>query len=186
MALVGYARVSTVDQNTALQLDALKQAGCATIFADQGKSGRTFDRPELVKCLAGLAAGDVLVVWKLDRLGRSLSHLIATTADLQARGIGFRSLSESIDTTSPTGKLIFHVLGALAEFERGLIAERTRAGLASAKRRGIRPGPKGKLTPLQLADARKRIDNGDALRHVARILRVAPSTLYRSFQRQGI
>src|SRR5215475_4282747 len=115
---IGYARVSTTDQSTALQLDALKHAGCDEIFSDEGVSGAVARRPALDRALKRLQTGDALIVWKLDRLGRSLSHLIALTTDLARRQIGFCSLSEAIDTTTAQGRLIFHVMGALAEFER--------------------------------------------------------------------
>ena len=134
--LIGYARVSTEDQNLALQLDALRAAGCELIFRDEGVSGSATDRVELNKALGALAAGDVLVVWKLDRLGRSLAHLMQIVTRLEADAIGFRSLSEVIDTTTASGRLLFHVVGAIAEFERNLISERTSAGMAAAKARG--------------------------------------------------
>lgn len=124
----------------------------------------------------------MLIVWKLDRLGRSLSHLIATLSDLQNHGVAFRSLSEEIDTTTAAGRMQMHLLGALAEFERELIVERTKAGLAAAKRRGIKPGPKGKLNDLQITDPRAQIEAGETVRHVARVLKVVPSTLYRALQ----
>jgi len=139
--LIGYARVSTDDQNLALQRDALSAAGCERVFEDQGISGTTRVRLGLDSALTALASGDVLVVWKLDRLGRSLLHLIDTLAALGERGVGFRSLSEAIDTGSAGGRLVFHLMGALAEFERSLIVERTTAGLKAARerRRGARP-----------------------------------------------
>src|SRR5919205_4640522 len=142
--LIGYARVSTHDQTLNLQLDCLKQAGCTRIFEDH-ISGTKAERPGLQNALSHLRAGDTLVVWRLDRLGRSLRHLIDTVTDLQERGIGFKSLTESIDTTTSGGKLVFHIFGALAEFEREIIRERTNAGLASARARGRRGGPKHKL-----------------------------------------
>src|SRR3954467_10501673 len=137
--LVGYARVSTEDQNLDLQRDALTRAGCERIFTDVA-SGAKDDRTGLAGALAFLRPGDTLVVWKLDRLGRSLKHLIETVTALQARKIGFRSPQESIDTTTSGGKLIFHVFGALAEFERDLIRERTQAGLQAARARGRKGG----------------------------------------------
>jgi DNA invertase Pin-like site-specific DNA recombinase len=174
-----YARVSTSEQNPALQLDALRAAGCARLFIDEGISGGAVKRPALDKALATLKAGDVLVVWKLDRLGRSLSHLIQITKQLGDRGIGFRSLSEAIDATSPSGRLFFHIIGALAEFERALIVERTRSGLASAKQRGTKLGRKPKLSPEQIDHARKLIDAGESPRQVAKSLAVSVATLYR-------
>ncbi|WP_135005846.1 recombinase family protein, partial [Pseudomonas savastanoi] len=127
MALIGYARISTAEQNTALQTDALNQAGCERVFEDV-VSGAKADRPGLVAALTYLRDGDVLAVWRLDRLGRSLPHLIETIGALEARGVGFRSLMENIDTTTSGGRLIFHVFGALGQFERDLIRDRTKAG----------------------------------------------------------
>ena len=126
---VGYARVSTQEQNLDLQIKALNDAGCDKVFRDKGISGVQNNRPQLKKALKAVQSGDVLVVWKLDRLGRSLGHLIETASELKQRGIGFASISESIDTTTPGGKLFFHMMGALAEFERDLIDERTKAGI---------------------------------------------------------
>jgi DNA invertase Pin-like site-specific DNA recombinase len=137
--MVGYARVSTVEQNLALQLDALRSAGCKKIFQDR-LSGSVRERPQLVRALKSLKPGDTLVTWRLDRLGRSLHHLLYLMKELNDGGIAFRSLSESIDTATASGRLLFHVMGALAEFERSLISERTKAGMASAKRRGKRLG----------------------------------------------
>ena len=137
--LVGYSRVSTQDQNLDLQKDALEKAGCQSQFTDV-VSGAADERLGLKEALAYLREGDTLVVWKLDRLGRSLQHLIATVQALQQRGIGFQSLQENIDTTTSAGKLVFHVFGALAEFERDIIRERTLAGLASAHARGRKGG----------------------------------------------
>ena len=154
---IGYARVSTEDQNLHLQLDALRKAGCVSIYRDNGVSGVAASRPGLKKALASLREGDTLVIWKLDRLGRSLADLIAIMAALERRRIGFCSLSESIDTTTPGGRLVFHVMGALAEFERGLISERTKAGMASARARGVHLGRPSKLTAAQVARARRRL-----------------------------
>jgi DNA invertase Pin-like site-specific DNA recombinase len=132
--LVGYSRVSTTDQDPALQVDALVAAGCQTIITERG-SGYV-DRPELNECLRNLREGDCLVVWRLDRLGRSIRQLIDTLEELEQRKIAFRSLTEAIDTSSPGGRLVFHIFGALAEFERSLIIQRTMAGLAAAKAKG--------------------------------------------------
>src|SRR3954467_3250206 len=137
---IGYARVSTLDQNLDLQEDALKAAGCEKIYTDKA-GGTRAERPGLERALADLRAGDRLVVWKLDRLGRSLRHLIETVTALRDRGVGFQSVQEAIDTTTSGGKLIFHVFGALAEFERDIIRERTLAGLAAARARGREGGP---------------------------------------------
>src|SRR3954451_25263532 len=139
--LIGYARVSTVDQDLALQRDALHQVGCTRIFEDFGVSGAKTERPALTAALVYIREGDVLVVWKLDRLGRSLAHLIDTVSDLEKRGIGLRSLTEVIDTTTSGGRLILHVFCALGQFERDLIRERTQAGLTAAAARGRKGGP---------------------------------------------
>lgn len=143
--LIGYARVSTQDQNSELQLDALTAAGCEQIFQEK-LSGKNRERPELETCLKVLRPGDRLIVWRLDRLGRSLTDLVQIVHDLQVRNIGFQSLTESIDTVSAGGKLIFHMFAALAEFERNLIKERTIAGLAAARARGRKGGRKVKLS----------------------------------------
>jgi DNA invertase Pin-like site-specific DNA recombinase len=147
--LIGYARVSTDDQNLDLQRDALEKAGCEQIFTDR-ISGTKDRRPGLEEALSHLRPGDTLVVWRLDRLGRSLRHLIDTVTDLQERGIGFKSLQESIDTTTSGGKLVFHIFGALAEFEREIIRERTNAGLQAARARGRNGGRPKKLTNKQI------------------------------------
>ncbi len=138
--LIGYARVSTDEQSVALQIDALERAGCGRIFCDNGLSGVLRSRPALDEALSHVRAGDTLVTWRLDRLGRSLSHLISLVGDLEKRGIAFKSLSEAIDTSTAGGRLQFHMMGALAEFERSLISERTKAGMAAARIRGIRIG----------------------------------------------
>ncbi len=149
---IGYARVSTEDQNTSLQIDALKNAGCEQLFEEK-VSGKSKDRPELDVCLKVLREGDTLVVWRLDRLGRSLEHLVQIIRDLESRNIGFLSLTESIDTTNAGGKLIFHIFAALAEFERNLISERTKAGLKAARARGRKGGRKAKLTNSDMRKA---------------------------------
>ena len=178
--LVGYARVSTAEQTLALQEDALRAAGCERIFTDT-MSGAKAERPGLGEALAYLRPGDALAVWRLDRLGRSLQALIATLSGLEGRGIGFRSLTEQLDTTTSGGKLIFHVFGALAEFERDLIRERTRAGLAAARARGRQGGRPKKLgTPAKVAMARALYD--DKRHSVAAIcttLGISRATLYR-------
>ncbi len=177
--LIGYARVSTQDQTTAPQLDALRAAGCAEIHEDR-VSGSVVQRPGLDAALASLEAGDVLVVWRLDRLGRSLAHLVELVAGLEARRVAFRSLSDAIDTTSAGGRLVFHIMASLAEFERTLIAERTRAGLAAARARGSMVGRRPALTPAQLAHARMLVDRGQSVSAVARSLGCGRSTLYRA------
>jgi DNA invertase Pin-like site-specific DNA recombinase len=174
--LVGYARVSTQDQTTALQLDALRAVGCVEIHQDR-VSGSVMRRPGLDAALASLGPGDVLVVWKLDRLGRSLAHLVELVSELQGRGVGFRSLSDAIDTTSAGGRLVFHIMASLAEFERSLIGERTRAGMAAAKRRGSMIGRRRALTSAQLDHAILLIDRGESPSVVARSLGCGRSTL---------
>ena len=162
----GYARVSTEDQNPALQLAALKRAGRRKTFKDE-RIGATSKRPALLRCLKALQNGDALIVWKLDRLARSLRDLVSMLDDFHPRGIYFRSLTEEINTTTPSGKLIFHIFAALAEFERGLIIERTRAGMKAARARGVRPGPKPELSRQQIEHARKLIDDGQRREDVA-------------------
>jgi DNA invertase Pin-like site-specific DNA recombinase len=177
--LVGYARVSTQDQDHDLQLVALRKAGCERIF-EETASGAQRDRPELAAALDYVRAGDLLVVWKLDRLARSLKQLIETVEDLEARQIGFQSLTEKIDTSSPGGRLTFHIFGALAEFERTLIKERTMAGLASARARGRVGGRPRALTDHDLVVARTLLGNPDvSVTDIARRLKVSPATLYR-------
>ena len=152
--LIGYARVSTADQTLALQRDALEKAGCERIFTDTASGART-ERIGLDEAIDHLREGDTLVVWRLDRLGRSLKHLIETITSLNNRKIGFKSITESIDTTTSGGKLIFHIFGALAEFERDIIRERTQAGLTAARARGRKGGRPRVLTPkkVQMAHA---------------------------------
>jgi DNA invertase Pin-like site-specific DNA recombinase len=176
---IGYARVSTNDQTLALQQDALKAAGCEKIFTDQGISGAATTRPGLDQALKALHAGDTLVVWKLDRLGRSLSHLVQIMADFKEREIGFESVTEKIDTASSTGRLVLHIAAVFSEFERSLITERTRAGIAAAKRRGVKLGRKPTLTPAQIAHARSLVESGESPRAVARTFRVGRTTLWR-------
>jgi DNA invertase Pin-like site-specific DNA recombinase len=177
MALVGYARVSTLEQDPALQRDALTAAGCAKLFEDRA-SGARADRPGLGHALAFLREGDVLVVWKLDRLGRSLAHLVETVGGLAARGVGFRSLTEAIDTTTPGGRLVFHLFGALGQFERDLIRERTRAGLAAAEARGRKGGRRPVVTDDKLRRARLLLAQGLTVREAAARIRVGKTALY--------
>jgi DNA invertase Pin-like site-specific DNA recombinase len=151
--LIGYARVSTVDQNPQLQLDALDHAGCDRLFTDHASGSKT-DRPQLAAALEHLRAGDTLCIWKLDRLGRSLPHLIEIAGQLADRDIALRSLTEQIDTASAGGRLIFHMFGALAEFERDLIRERTHAGLAAARARGRKGGRRSVMTPQKIRAAK--------------------------------
>ena len=177
--LVGYARVSTQDQNPELQLDALKKAGCEKIFIEKA-SGAQRDRPELKAALDYMRSGDTLVVWKLDRLARSLKQLIETVEALEEQGIGFLSITEAINTTTSGGRLVFHIFGALAEFERSIIRERTIAGLESARARGRMGGRPSALSADDLALAKAMLANPDVtVADVAKRLGVAPSTLYR-------
>jgi DNA invertase Pin-like site-specific DNA recombinase len=182
---IGYARISTGEQTLDLQLDALTKAGCGKIYQETA-SGAKADRPVLEDVLSYLRAGDTLVVWRLDRLGRSLQHLIAVVAGLAERGIGFKSLTEQIDTTTPGGKLIFHVFGALAEFERDLIRERTQAGLAAARARGRLGGRPKKLTDAkQLELARTLYAGGQTdITTICRTLGISRATLYRALKTQ--
>lgn len=178
--LVGYARVSTHDQDAALQRVALEKAGCGRLF-EETASGAQRDRPQLAAALEYMREGDQLVVWKMDRLARSVRQLIETVEDLEVRGIGFRSLTENIDTTSPGGKLVFHLFAALAEFERGLIRERTLAGLASAKARGRFGGRPRRMTDSDLEAARLLLaDDRFTVSEVASKLKVSVATLYRN------
>jgi DNA invertase Pin-like site-specific DNA recombinase len=169
----------------ALQRDALTAAECERIFEDQASGART-DRPGLAAALSYVRSGDVLVVWKLDRLGRSLPHLIETVTGLEARGIGFRSLTEAIDTTTPGGRLIFHIFGALGQFERDLIRERTRAGLAAAVTRSRRGGRKPVVTAEKLRRARTLIAQGLTVREAAARIKVGKTVLYKALGTEPI
>lgn len=177
--LIGYARVSTFDQDASLQHDALKTAGCWKTFTDKA-SGALDARPRLERALEQLHPGDTLVVWRLDRLGRSLKHLMSIVNELAEQGIGFKSLTESIDTTTSGGKLVFHIFGALAEFERELIKERTKAGLTAARARGRLGGRPRALSQEQAGLARWLYDEQElTVQQIADQLRVARSTIYR-------
>lgn len=177
--LIGYARVSTQEQDPALQLDALAKVGCDKVFTEKA-SGAQRDRPQLMAALDYMREGDTLVVWKLDRLARSLRQLIETVELLEERGIGFRSLTEAIDTTSPGGKLVFHIFASLAEFERGIIRERTKAGLVAARARGKIGGRPPALLQADLAAAKALLrDPNITVEEAARRVGVSPSTLYR-------
>jgi DNA invertase Pin-like site-specific DNA recombinase len=178
---VGYARVSTQDQNPELQLDALKAAGCEKVFVEKA-SGAQRDRPELKAALEFMRENreDVLVVWRLDRLARSLGQLIETVKDLKGRGFGFKSLNDPVDTTTPGGVLVFHIFGAMAEFERSIIRERTLAGLNDARARGRKGGRPRALSSKALAEAKAMLsDPNITVEQVARRFNVAPATLYR-------
>ena len=176
---IGYARVSTDDQHLDLQRDALQQAGCSVIY-EEAASGKSAARPELEQCRKALRAGDTLVVWRLDRLGRSLPDLVQIVADLEQRGVQFESLTEKIETGSASGKLQFHVFAALAEFERGLIRERTQAGLAAARARGRAGGRKPKLDEKQVREIKALLRDPDIqVADVARRYGVSRTTLYK-------
>ena len=176
---VGYARVSTFEQLMDLQRDALAAAGCDRVFTDT-MSGSRSDRPGLEQALDYVREGDVLVVWRLDRLGRSLRYLIETMTKLDERGIGFKSLTEQIDTTTSGGKLIFHIFGALAEFERDIIKERTKAGLTAARARGKRGGRRPNLLPKDIALVRKLYeDKQTPVEDICRMFKISRMTLWR-------
>jgi DNA invertase Pin-like site-specific DNA recombinase len=176
--LIGYARVSTQDQNLALQIDALKKAGCRKFFEDK-VSGSRAERPGLNKALELLREGDTLVVWKLDRLGRSVKNLVDLVVVLHKQGVQFRSLTDSIDTGTPSGRFFFHVMASLAEMERELTIERTRAGLETARKLGRVGGRKRKMTDSKIASAKKLLANGVPPQEVAKNLSVSVPTLYR-------
>src|SRR5260370_34175087 len=180
--LIGYARVSTQDQTLNLQKDALEKIGCSKVFTDT-ISGSTTERKGLDEALEYVREGDTLVVWRLDRLGRSLRHLIETITNLNNRKIGFKSITENIDTTTSGGKLVFHIFGALAEFERDIISERTNAGLSAARARGRLGGrPKAKMldTPKKVALAQSLYENrNNTIDEICKTLHVSRATLYR-------
>jgi DNA invertase Pin-like site-specific DNA recombinase len=177
--IIGYARVSTADQNLDLQRDALARAGCDRIFEDR-MSGAKADRPGLEQALSHAREDDTLVVWKLDRLGRSLPHLVETVMALNTRGVGFKSLQESIDTTSPAGKLVFHVFAALAEFERDLIRERTVAGLVAARARGRKGGRPRVVDETKAKAARAmRADTSLSVAEICAELKISRTSFYR-------
>lgn len=175
---IGYARVSARDQNLRLQIDSLEKAGCERIFDDKA-SGASRSRPGLEEMDRHLRKGDTLVVWKLDRLGRTVKQLVEFVGELQKRGIEFRSLTEGIDTSTPAGRSFFHIMAGLAEMERELIRERTRAGLDAARAQGLVGGRKKALTEAKLADAKTLLESGRPPRAVAERLGVSVATLYR-------
>lgn len=185
MAKIGYARVSTHLQNKELQLDALTKAGCERIFTDE-ITGSKADRQGLNDALAFLRPGDTFIVWKMDRAGRSLMHLLEILKTLQEQGVGFVSLTESIDTTTPGGKLIFHLMGAIAEFERDLIRERTNAGLSSARARGRTGGRPRKLKNGKVALARSlHADKSHSIDDICETLHISRPTLYRYLREEN-
>ncbi|CAI3948250.1 Site-specific DNA recombinase SpoIVCA/DNA invertase PinE (SpoIVCA) (PDB:1GDT) [Commensalibacter communis] len=179
MVKIGYARVSTIDQDTSLQISALQQFGCEKIYQDKASGAKT-DRPELLNAISYLREGDTLVVWKLDRLGRSINHLIQIINDLEERNVGFKSLTENIDTTTPGGKLVFHLFGALAQFERDLIKERTRAGLKAARDQGRIGGRPVVMTDEKLKKAKEYLQKGLNVQEAAARIKVSKTTLYKA------
>lgn len=185
---IGYARVSTKDQNLELQRDALQEAGCEKLFKEK-ISGKKADRPELQKMLEQLRKGDIVIIWKLDRLGRSLRDLVHLVQEIQEKGAGLKSLHDSIDTTTPQGKLTFHLFAALAEFERDIISERTKAGLASARARGRKGGrPKGlsKQAKDKAMIAATLYKQGKPVKDICDYLGFSKATLYRYLRHEGI
>lgn len=186
MAKIGYARVSTDEQNLALQLDTLKAAGCDRIFQDEGINGTKIERDGLTQAMSAVDAGDVLVVWKLDRLGRSLSFLCELIDRFGNQGVGFQSLTDGIDTTTSGGKLVFHIMGALAEFERSLIGERTKAGMAAAKKRGKRLGRPPVLNAVQIEHMWELLNKGTSQREIAELFNVSPNTVWRAVNQKHI
>jgi DNA invertase Pin-like site-specific DNA recombinase len=176
--LIGYARVSTQDQNLDMQIDALTKAGCKRIFQEKMSGSRSV-RPEFSKALETLREGDMLVVWKLDRLGRSVKNLVDLVGELHKQGVQFKSLTDAIDTGTPSGRFFFHVMASLAQMERELTVERTRAGLETARKLGRRGGRKRRMTDSKIESARKLLTNGMPPRDVALNLNVSIPTLYR-------
>lgn len=176
--LIGYARISTQDQNLELQREALTKAGCQKVFEDK-VSGTRADRPGLGTAQEMLREGDTLVVWKLDRLGRSVKQLVDLVGALHKQGVQFKSLTDAIDTSTPSGRFFFHVMASLAEMERELIIERTRAGLAVARQLGRKGGRKPKMTESKIESAKKLLASGVPAKDVARNLGVSVPTLYR-------
>jgi DNA invertase Pin-like site-specific DNA recombinase len=179
---IGYARVSTDEQNLGLQVDALKAAGCARIYRDNGVSAVACERPAFTRALAGLRRGDTLVIWKLDRAFRSLLDALNVLADLERRGVHFHSLTDAIDTTTPMGRFAYQIRNAFSELERELIVERTKAGIAAARRRGVRIGRPPKLTSAQVEKAAAHLAAGATVAALARRLRVSPRTLSRAIR----
>jgi DNA invertase Pin-like site-specific DNA recombinase len=179
--LIGYARVSTPDQSLDLQFDELKAVGCKMIFADKTSGGRV-ERPGLDKCFNTMRAGDTLIVWRLDRLGRSMTHLLSVVTELRERKVGFKSLQDGvIDTTTASGELIFNIFAALAQFDRGLIRERTMAGLKAARARGRKGGrrPVSKSDPRVMAAKKMHADKRFSISKICKKLKISKATLYR-------
>ena len=179
--LVGYAQVSSTGQNLDTQIEILKNAGCEKIFLDK-RSGTTSSRPQLDQCLDYIREGDTLIVWKLDRLGRSLQHLLSLAEEFKERGIEFKSLTEGLETVTPAGKMIFQVMGAMAEFERNLINERIQAGIKTAKENGVKFGRKKVLNPDQIAMAQQLVASGMSLKKISENLGINRTTLWRNLK----
>lgn len=179
MAVIGYARVSTADQNAQLQLDALKEAGATRIFTDHGVSGSTASRPQLDACLDHLRKGDVLTVWKLDRLGRNTRHVLEVVDEITSRGIGFRSLTEGLHTEGAMGKAMLTIMAAFAQLERDTMIERTRAGLVAAAANGRKGGRPRKVDDADAAKARSLRDKGITASDIGKMLGVSRATVYR-------
>ena len=183
--LFGYARVSTEDQNHALQVEALKRAGCSKVFTEKAQ-GTDPRRPALARCLKALQPGDTLIVWKLDRLGRSVRNVLNILHDLDAQGVQFKSLTEAIDTSTPIGRAMVHMAALLAELERGLIVERTRAGVKVAQARGVKFGRKPKLTTAQIQHAAEQLEsNSRSVADMAQLYNVSRVTLWRAIKDMG-
>lgn len=182
---IGYIRVSTGEQNDDLQIAALKAIGCELFFKDTA-TGANIKRPQLQKCLKNLNKGDTLAVYKLDRLGRSLGDIISLLDDLKAQGVAFQSVTESIDTTTPTGRAMWQMLGIMAELERSLIVERTKAGREAAKIRGVVMGRKPKLSKQQVEHAKKLLEGQEHISNVAKSLNVSIRTLYRAIEKTPV
>ena len=178
---IGYARISTGEQNNALQLDALKAVGCERIFEDTA-TGASVQRPQLQKCLKSLQDGDILAVYKLDRLGRSLGDIIGLLDGLKARGVAFQSITEVVDTTTATGRAMWQMLGIMAELERSLIAERTQAGKAAAVARGVKMGRKPLLEAEQIKHISNLLEQGSDIHNIMKLFKVSRSTLYRAIK----
>lgn len=180
---LGYARVSTCDQNLDLQIRALTAAGCAAIFRDEGVSAVAAERPQFAAALASLRTGDTLVIWKMDRAFRSLIHALNVLEELEQRGVEFQSLTDQIDTATAMGRFVYQVTNAFSELERAIISERTRAGMAAARERGVKLGRPPKLTPEQIACAWRELEHGrKTIIRLAEELNVAPITLSRALK----
>ena len=186
LATIGYARVSTVDQNPQLQLDALEEAGATRIFTDHGVSGATACRPHLDACLDHLREGDVLAVWKLDRLGRNTQHILAVVNELTSRGIGFRSITEGLHTQGAMGKAMLTIMAAFAQLERDTMIERTRAGLMAAAANGRKGGRPRKINDVDAAKARGLRAKGVAASDISKMLGVSRATVYRYLAENGV